>query len=75
MNCIICTSGASSGFFASIFNMQLGLTAFYGVLMVLVLAAVFAAYRIGVAYTRQTAQEVRERQAELDRLARESNIR
>lgn len=75
MTCIICTSGASNGFFSSLFNMQLGVTTFYSVLMLLVLVAVFAAYRIGVAYTRQTEREVRESREALRKLAGNSNVR
>lgn len=75
MNCMFCTSGVSSGFFATLFNTQLSVTVFYSVLMCLVIGGVFAAYRIGIAYTRLTEREVNEARAALKGLAESPRIR
>lgn len=60
MNCIICTSGASTGFLSTLAHMTMSLPVFGAVLAGLIAVALFACYRVGVAYTRQAQSEIDE---------------
>ncbi len=75
MDCMICTSGASSGFFASILNTPLSLTIFGVVLAALVVAALFVCYRVGIAYTRQAQAEVDAMEAQARKHGAEAAVR
>lgn len=58
MNCIICTSGASNGFFSMLAHMTMNLPMFGAILATLIALALFACYRVGIAYTRQAQTEI-----------------
>ena len=56
MNCIICTSGVST--FAQVMNTPFSLMTFFLFMAALVAVALYACYRIGIAYTKQAHSEI-----------------